>query len=162
MTKVSNDDLKLIYVHKIGINSKNENLFEFIFSDDDTNIDNEGWGWDIKPACDNALQPTKEYISKILPVKIKSFNLWCLQESIDCEYMHGYHNIHALAYEIENENIDGFDDYNTLLNNDDDMPLMVFHYGMSLSKVIEMFESRKFTKIKNELIESSSYDVDDE
>ena len=35
--------LKLIYVLKIGYNSKFEGLYEFIFSLDETNVDEEGW-----------------------------------------------------------------------------------------------------------------------
>ena len=45
-----NIDLKLIYILKIGYNSKGEGLYEFIFSSDITNIDVESWMWDIEPA----------------------------------------------------------------------------------------------------------------
>ena len=62
----SEDKLKLIYVLKIGYNSKDEGLYEFIFSLDDSNIDVDGWVWDKVPACDNAMPPTAEYIEKII------------------------------------------------------------------------------------------------
>jgi hypothetical protein len=61
--------LKLIYVLKIGYNSKDEGLYEFIFSLDETTIDMEGWCWDIVPACDNAMPPTEEFINAIFSLK---------------------------------------------------------------------------------------------
>jgi len=99
---MNNDDkLKLIYVNKIGYNAKGEGLYEFIFSLDPTNVDIEKWSWDLSPACDNAIPPTEEYIDAIFNLKTSSFDLFCLHEAVDREYMHGYHTIHALAYEIE-------------------------------------------------------------
>lgn len=151
--------LKLIYVLKIGYNAKNEGLYEFIFSLDQTNIDVEGWCWDISPACDNALPPTEEYINAIFNLKTNSFDLFCLHEAVDREYMHGYHTIHALAYEIERENDENapFSDYEKMFEGEnDDIPLMVFHYGMSLSKVKDILGSRKIILKNNEFVETSS------
>jgi hypothetical protein len=104
MEKVNKEELKLIYVHKIGTNTKGDGLYEFIFSKDSTNIDADDWGWLDTPACDNATPPTEKYCDEVLSVKLKEFDLFCLHEAVDREYMHGYHNIHALAYEIEKEN----------------------------------------------------------
>ena len=56
--KYDDDNLKLIFILKIGYNSKEEGLYEFVFSTNPTNIDVEGWCWDISPACDNAMPPT--------------------------------------------------------------------------------------------------------
>ena len=151
---------KLIFVLKIGYNSKNEGLYEFIFSYDETNVDIEGWCWDLSPACDNAQPPTKEYISAVISLKTNSFDLCCLHESVNCEYMHGYHTIQALAYEIE-RNIDNQNDYDEN-NNDDDFdelenaPILVFHYGMTLARVKDLLYVRKIVLKNNEFIESSS------
>ena len=79
--------LKLIYVLKIGYNSKNEGLYEFIFSLDETNIDIEGWCWDLVPACDNAQPPTTDYINAIFNLKTSTFDLFCLHEAVDRQYM---------------------------------------------------------------------------
>jgi hypothetical protein len=151
--------LKLIYVLKIGYNAKDEGLYEFIFSLDHTNIDVEGWCWDLSPACDNALPPTEDYINAIFNLKTNSFDLFCLHEAVDREYMHGYHTIHALAYETEKED-DGstaFSDYEKMFESDnDDMPLLVFHYGMSLAKVKELLNARKIILKNNEFVETSS------
>jgi hypothetical protein len=152
--------LKLIYILKIGYNSKNEGLYEFIFSLDETNIDIEGWCWDIAPACDNAAPPTEEYINAVISLKTNSFDLFCLHESVDREYMHGYHTIHALAYEIERTDDDkpnGFSDYEKMFEEDnDELPLLVFHYGMTLAKIKDMLSARKIILKNNEFVETSS------
>ena len=74
--------------------------------------------------------------------------------------MHGYHTIHALAYEIEKESDGegGFSDYEQMFGNEenDDVPLMVFHYGTSLAKVKEVLSSRKIILKNNEFVETSS------
>lgn len=151
--------LKLIYILKIGYNAKDEGLYEFIFSLDHTNIDVEGWCWDLSPACDNAMPPTEDYINAIFNLKTDSFDLFCLHEAVDREYMHGYHTIHALAYETEKEDDGGtgFSDYEKMFENDsDNMPLLVFHYGMSLAKVKELLNARKIILKNNEFVETSS------
>jgi hypothetical protein len=148
--------LKLIYVLKIGYNTKDEGLYEFIFSLDHTNIDVEGWCWDLSPACDNALPPTKDYYNTIINLKTSSFDLFCLHEAVDREYMHGYHTIHALAFETErNSGNNGFNDYDKMFG-DEDKPLLVFHYGMSLEKIREMLNDRNIILKNNEFIEASS------
>lgn len=151
--------LKLIFILKIGYNSKDEGLYEFIFSLDETNIDMEGWCWDIAPACDNAMPPTEEYINAVINLKTSSFDLFCLHEAVDREYMHGYHTIHALAFEVEriNDENSGFSDYEKMFEgNNDDLPLLVFHYGMTLTKVKDMLSARKIILKNNEFIETSS------
>jgi hypothetical protein len=149
--------LKLIYVLKIGYNSKDEGLFEFIFSKDEQNIDIEKWCWDLIPACDNAEPPEEDYIDAIFSLKTKNFDLFCLHEAVDREYMHGYHTIHALAYEIDRE-LDSFDDYTTMFETDDDndAPLLVFHYGMTLENVKNLLNDRKIILKNNEFVETSS------
>jgi hypothetical protein len=151
------DNLRLIYVLKIGYNAKDEGLYEFIFSSDPTNIDVEGWMWDISPACNNADPPTEDYIDAIFNLKTSTFDLFCLHEAVDREYMHGYHTIHALAYETEKE-IDGnFSDYEQMFENDnEDVPLLVFHYGMTLKKVKALLDVRKIILKGNEFVEVSS------
>jgi hypothetical protein len=151
--------LKLIYVLKIGYNAKDEGLYEFIFSLDHTNIDVEGWCWDLSPACDNAEPPTEEFINAIFNLKTSSFDLFCLHEAVDREYMHGVYTIHALAYEIE-KNCDentAFSDYEQMFgeNNDDDL-LLVFHYGMTLERVKDLLSSKKIILKDNEFVETSS------
>jgi len=149
------DKLKLIYVLKIGYNAKDEGLYEFIFSLDPTNIDVEGWCWDLTPACDNAMPPSADLINGIFNLKTSSFELFCLHEAVDREYMHGYHTIHALAYEIESET--DINNYEKMFEEkDDDLPLLVFHYGMSLTKIKNLLAGRNIILRNNEFIETSS------
>lgn len=149
--------LKLIYVLKIGYNSKDEGLYEFIFSYDETNIDVEGWCWDITPACDNAQPPTEDFINAVFSLKTSSFDLFCLHEAVDRDYMHGYHTIHALAYEIEKKDENGYSTYEKMFEGEqNDLPLLVFHYGMSLGKIKDLLNSRKIILRNNEFVETSS------
>lgn len=159
----SDDKLKLIYVLKIGYNSKNEGLYEFMFSIDESNIDAEGWCWDISPACDNATPPTDDFVNVIINLKTKSFDLFCLHEAVDREYMHGFYTIHALAYEIlkndDNHNISDYDKMFESDTNDDDVPLLVFHYGVSLKTIKNMLEPRKIILKNDVFIETSSIKI---
>lgn len=158
-------NLKLIYVHKIGENAKNEGLYEFIFSKDPTHIDMEGWFWDMSPACDNAEPPEQEYIDLILNLKTDKFNLFCLHDAVDREYMHGYHLIHALAYEKEKEN-DGTEidnEYSDGWNIDGteigEVPLLVFHYGSTLQEVQDSLYERDIVLNNNEFVEGKNINI---
>ena len=156
---MDNDDnkLKLIFILKIGYNTKGDGLYEFIFSIDPTNIDVEGWCWDISPACDNALPPTEEFINAIFSLKTSTFDLFCLHEDTTRPYMHGYHTIHALAYETEKKDENGYSTYDQMFEGqDDDVPLLVFHYGMTLAKIKDMLNARKIILRNNEFVETSS------
>jgi hypothetical protein len=149
--------LKLIFVLKIGYNSKYEGLYEFIFSLDETNIDIEGWCWDLIPACDNALPPTEEYINAVFSLKTSTFDLYCLHEDTTRPYMHGYHTIHALAFEKEKDMSETQGTYEQMFEDDkDDVPLLVFHYGMTLAKVKDILNARKIILKNNEFVETSS------
>lgn len=156
---MNDNDLKLFFIYKIGVNSKGEGLYEFMFTEDETNIDVEQWCWDLSPACDHATPPDESYISKTINLKTKSFKLKCLHEAEDRPYMHGYHTIHALAYESDEDDgsDDGFVDYDNKFDDDiNNLPLLVFHYGMTLSKVKELFEERKIILRNDNFIETSS------
>jgi hypothetical protein len=158
------DELKLIYVLKIGYNSKNQGLYEFIFSKNPTNIDYETWGWDLEPACDNANPPTDDYIDQIFSLQTDSFDLFCLHEAVDREYMHGYYNIHCLAYEIEKE--DAVDDYEDIFERlssggEENMgnELLVFHYNMTLEEVEKTLYERNIILRKDKFIQSKNIKI---
>jgi len=157
------NNLKLIYVLKIGYNSKNEGIYEFIFSTDPSNIDVEGWCWDLSPACDNAQPPTDDYVDTIISLKTKKFDLVCLHEAVDRPYIHGYYTIHALAYENDNiEDNNEFNDYENMFENNDNnnSPLLVFHYGMSLKNIKELLKTKKIILKNNEFVEISSINLE--
>jgi hypothetical protein len=152
--------LKLIFVLKIGYNSNDEGLYEFIFSTDETNILIEDWCWDLIPACDNAQPPTKDYINAVFNLKTSNFDLFCLHEAVDRPYMHGYHTIHALAYEVEREDnttSDGFNQYEEMFEkSEEETSLLVFHYGMTLARIKDMLNARKIILKNNEFVDTSS------
>lgn len=159
MSKINeneDDKQKLIYVLKIGYNSKYEGLYEFIFSLDDANVDVQGWCWDLTPACDNAMPPTEEFINKTVSLKTSAFNLTCLHENVQYPYVYGYHTIHALAFECELDDAHASDGYQELIEGADDIPLLVFHYGMTLDKVKDLLNTRKIILKNNEFIDVSS------
>ncbi len=151
---------KLIYVLKIGYNSKDEGMYEFVFSNDETNVDIETWCWDLPPASQHAQPPTEDYISKVVNLKTGKFDLECLHESYNFPYVFGYHTIQALAYETKRESDDGYEQYDNMMNGTDDLPLLVFHYGMTLAKVKEILNVRKIILKNNEFIETSSVKFD--
>ena len=127
-------DLKLIYVNKIGYNSKGEGLYEFIFTKDPSSVDTEGWGWSKMPAQYNALPPTESHIDMILSLKTDKIELICLHELNDRCYLDGYYAIHALAYQ------DYDDDSSDLMY--DELPILVFHFGMTIKEVKDILYTR--------------------
>jgi hypothetical protein len=151
---MENSELKLIYINKVGYTSKGEGLYEFIFSKDETNVDIENWLWDKSPACYNASAPTDEYVDLIVELKTKTFDLFCLHEAVDREYMHGYHTIHALAYEIEKTDENGYVQYENM-EKENESPLLVFHYGITLETVENIFKSKNITYKDNKFIENN-------
>jgi hypothetical protein len=120
------EQLKLIYVLKVGTNAKDEGIYEFIFSKSPDNINEKDWAWDIFPAKDNARPPDMTDIDEVYVFKTDLFILKCLHDQNDRCYLDGYYKIHAIAYEdYEFKNTYGIE-YNDVL---------VFHYGMSLEDV---------------------------
>ncbi|NJO63486.1 MAG: hypothetical protein HC836_36410 [Richelia sp. RM2_1_2] len=136
--KTNPKESKLIYVNKIGYNRKDEGLYEFIFSDDPENIQAKEWGWTQSPAASNASPPSDDCVTKTLNLRTDLFELYCLHESNDRPYMHGYNTIHALAYEDE-EAMENDTEYQKLYENS---PLLVFHYGMTLEQVKDILYER--------------------
>ncbi len=135
ISELEEQSLKLIYVHKVGETAKKENIYDFIFSNNPESIDADSWGWNQSPASNNAIPPD-EY-DHLVEVRLKGVTLVCLHEAVDREYLHGYYNIHALAYEdifTESDDDDTYDD-----SNDE---LLVFHYGVSYSTIAEKFSQR--------------------
>ena len=143
------EELKLIYVHKAGYNTKNEGLYEFVFSKEPETIDYENWCWDATPACDNALPPTEGFYDESYELRTDKFDLFCLHEAVDRPYLHGYYNIHCLAYEDPDSERaptdEDYDDYDNMFNSGyqesnkhDDGKILVFHYRMTLQDVEDL------------------------
>lgn len=155
------NDLKLIYVLKVGKNSKGEIIYEFIFSKDIENIDVEMWNWDQSPAIEHKdfTVPEPEYVDGVFSLVTKDFVLNCLCDAMDRPYIHGYHNIHALAYEDEDSeelSENNFSDYEEMFGDKDEMPLLVFHYGMKFKDVEDKLYERNIIIKDNKFINTSS------
>ena len=144
-----NED-KLIYVHKIGYDAMGNGMYQFIFAKNIENLNTEEWGWTNSPASQNAAPPTKDFISNVLNLKTNLFDLVCLHEANDRPYMHGYHTIHALAYENEDsDNVETESEFDMIY---DDLPLLVFHFGMPISQVTDIFYERDIVLKNNDFI----------
>lgn len=141
------DDLKLIYVLKIGYDSKGRGLYEFLFSKDPSSIDAEGLGWNQVPAKGNAQPPEDDVVDLELSLKTNKIDFICLHELEDRPYMDGYYTVHCLAYEnIDSNNSDVMYDETTL---------MVFHYGMTVKEVKNKFLERDILLKENEIVKKT-------
>lgn len=93
----------LIFINELGPNYKGDNLYEFIFSEDITNV----WGtdWDSKPANGYPSPPDIEHISKVGVLKNETISLSVIQKSdwfsmVDC--MDG---VISLGWESESDEL---------------------------------------------------------
>lgn len=153
------EDFKLIYVLKIGYKSNGKGLYEFIFAKDASAVDAEKWGWNEMPANGNASPPSSDHIDRVLSLETDKIDLICLHELNDRAYMDGYYTIHALAYQdIDDESTDMMYD---------ELPIMVFHYGMKLKEVQDILYTRDLifketTPEKSEAVVIIEDDEDDD
>lgn len=138
--EVNEDELFLIYVHKIGENSKNNNEYEFIFSvTPQTAI---GVGWEDRAYWyeeDIEKKPDEQYIDKILKLETK-INLQTVYEDGNFRLLDAVYKIIALCWEV----IDNYSESESLPED-----LLVFHYNDSLTKVKEKLYSKNL-KLKFE------------
>jgi hypothetical protein len=148
------ESLQLIYVLSIGKNSKGENIYEFLFSENPEDVDVESWNWDQSPAIEHKefSVPTEDYVDASFTLTTKSVKLKCLHDARDRSYMHGYHLIHALAYEEfedddEESYIEEFEEMYEESN--DDAPILVFHYFMRLKDVKDRLYERNLMLYDN-------------
>lgn len=134
------DDLYLIYINYLGRNWRDNNVYEFIFSE--TTVDVDGDFWDTYPASNAEVTPPKvDFIHAVGVLETEltfdviadsdSFSVW---DSVD--------GIVPLAF----ENIFEYDQYPE--------NRLVFHFGTPISKIKDSLYSRDITldfkEIKNE------------
>jgi hypothetical protein len=153
-------ELKLIYVLKIGYNAKGEGLYEFIFSKDPSSVEAEAWGWSVMPAKGNADPPAETHIDKVLSLTTDKIDLICLHELNDRMYIDGYYTIHALAYQdLEDDSSNGDLMY-------DELPILVFHYGMKMKEVKDILYTRdllfKESTVEKSVAVSMSDDMEED
>ena len=94
----------LVFINGLGPNYKGDNMYEFIFSDDKTDIWDDSW--DAKPSNGYPKPPELNYIKKVGVLKNTSIELELIQNSDFFSFMDSMDGVIALGWEKENENID--------------------------------------------------------
>jgi hypothetical protein len=86
----------LIYVNGLGPNFKGDNIYEFIFSDEQ-----EVWGdgWDSKPCNGYPVPPELKYIKKVGVLKDTNIKLELIQNSDYFSMVDAVDGVVALAWE---------------------------------------------------------------
>jgi len=119
---------RLVFVNELGPNFRGDNLYEFIFSD---NEDISGEDWESSPAGGNPQPPHIDYITKVGVLKNDKIKLNVIQNSDFFSFYDAVDKVIALSWEdIENE-----------YYNENDTRL-VFHYGDSEEDVMTKLYER--------------------
>jgi hypothetical protein len=119
---------RLVFVNELGPNFRGDNLYEFIFSD---NEDVSGDDWESSPAGGNPQPPHIDYITKVGVLKNDKIKLNVIQNSDFFSFYDAVDKVIALSWEdIENE-----------YYNEEDTRL-VFHYGDSEQDVMSKLYER--------------------
>jgi hypothetical protein len=119
---------RLVFVNELGPNFRGDNLYEFIFSD---NEDVSGEDWESSPAGGNPQPPHIDYITKVGVLKNDKIKLNVIQNSDFFSFYDAVDKVIALSWEdIENEY---YNEENTRL---------VFHYGDSEQDVMSKLYER--------------------
>lgn len=119
---------RLVFVNELGPNFRGDNLYEFIFSD---NEDVSGEDWESSPAGGNPQPPHIDYITKVGVLKNDKIKLNVIQNSDFFSFYDSVDKVIALSWEdIENE-----------YYNEEDTRL-VFHYGDSEEDVMTKLYER--------------------
>lgn len=131
--EVDNNELYLIYIHKVGETSSGYFEYEFIFSvSPDTAIGEKWEELDFFMEESSNRTPKNEFIDKIGTLKTK-IDLETVYEDGNFRMLDAVYGVIALAWEI----IDDFTITDTLPSD-----ILVFHYKDSLEKV----ENKLFSK----------------
>jgi hypothetical protein len=119
---------RLVFVNELGPNFKGDNLYEFIFSN---NEDVSGEDWESTPAGGNPQPPHIDYITKVGVLKNDKIKLNVVQNSDFFSFYDAVDKVIALSWEdIEHE-----------YYNENDTRL-VFHYGDSEEDVMSKLYER--------------------
>jgi len=94
----------LIYVNELGPNYKGDNIYEFIFTNDLTDI----WGesWESKPSNGYPLPPNIDHVSKVGVLKNDKISMSVIQNSDYFSMVDAMDGIIALSWENEDDEID--------------------------------------------------------
>ena len=97
-------ELNLIFINGLGSNYKGDNMYEFIFSDNITDIWDETW--EAKPSNGYPKPPDMKYIRKVGTLRNTTIELELIQDSDFFSFMDSMDGVIALGWEKETEGID--------------------------------------------------------
>jgi hypothetical protein len=94
----------LIYVNELGPNYKNDNIYEFIFSDSLTDV----WGesWESKPSNGYPSPPDINFITKVGVLKNDKIKMSVIQNSDYFSMIDAVDGVIALSWEDETDYVD--------------------------------------------------------
>jgi hypothetical protein len=125
------DDLKVIYIERVGKDIDGKKIFHFLCGKDIENVWAEEWG--EKPACNcKYLQPDERFYETVLELK-SDIDFILGQENCCCSFQDVCDGCVAMAY----ENIDGYNEYPPLR--------IIIRYGETLDNVEEQLAKRDLT-----------------
>ncbi len=143
MGKRDEEQLRLIFVNKIGLDVYGKNHYEFVFSKSDLNSV-QGENWENFPANGEPYPPHKKFIENVGTLKTDKFELDVIQESGFFGMDDSKDGIIALSWEKykDNDNED---------NIDIDDKRLIFHYGELETSVTEKLYSRDIQLISDNI-----------
>lgn len=115
----------LIYVNGLGPNFRGDNLYEFIFSEEEDIKEVWGENWDSKPSNSYPQPPNLKYVRRIGVLKNTEIKLELIQNSDYFSMIDAIDGVVALAWE-----------------SDDNENRMVFRFGQTESQVGDILYSR--------------------
>lgn len=123
-------NLKLIYIHYLGLNADLKRQYSFYFVQQNLELCNDNWKEELCGLFNDKFIPNKETIIYTL---VTSIPLGLITENLCLGMKHAIDNVVALAW----EDISDYEEY-------PENGRLIFHYGISLD------ETEKLLKDKNE------------
>lgn len=133
------EELYLIYINKVGINWREEYIYEFLFSNSIKDVDGEDW--DSYPASGAPRAPEGKFINRVGVVTSK-LALELIQNSDSFAVWDAVDGVIALAW----EDLSGYDEYPE--------DRIHFKFGDTLQQVDDMLYKRDLVLDYTEIIKN--------
>ena len=130
---INKENLALIFINSIGTTWDGNSMYEFLFTNDVSNIkDGEEWFWDLTPATGKPTPPSKEYVNGVAKITTV-LNLDLIQDSDTFAFWDAVDGIVALGW----ENLSGYDAYPE--------NRLVFRYGETYQSIEDKLYNKDIT-----------------
>ena len=136
--------MKLIYINELGPNYKGDNLYEFIFTDQD---DVWGEGWDESPAMSKPQPPELKFIKKVKILKNSGLELNLIQNSDFFSFYDAIDGVIALGWENEDSHFVINKNYRRL----------VFNFGDTIKSVENKIYERDIILLDDKILIENEY-----